>query len=1008
MRSGPWVVLLVVAWCTAALAGPPHKSKLPPGPPPEQAELMKLQGDLAQLQVKQQYVAAIKLARKLVDLQIKISGKDDRQVGFRKQQLAGLLQTAGNYSEAIKIYKELLATDEREHGPESREVLYALQSLAGVYMGANRWEEVDPLHARMLAISKKLDGETSKNYAIQLVQYGGVLYAHNEYTAAMRAYEQALKIEEAIAPNDSMLQSEVQMLGNLYWATNQRPKATAMFDRAISLAEHAASATPYTIGATIWGVASTYHWGGRDDLAKPMMKHALEMYDQEAARLEKDKPDDYQLPLDLGMGGFAAQQMGDLPGAEQRFEHAIAIDEKNPTRAGYSSWSASLAEVLRTEGKPKDALALLEKSRTAIAKLSPLSANAYDMSIATVLRQMGDYKGAEKLLNDYLAWVEKQYGRKSPIYSSVETQLAMVYTSAGDVANAERLFTDSLESEEKQLQLVLRIGTDTDHATYFQQHNYMLDLVVNFNAQLAPKSAVATRLALTTLLRRKGRALDAAAASVATIRAKLSPEDKQLLDDLASARAQLAKLTVAGPAAVGDPAEYAKQVASLEDQVAKLELAVGRKSAAYRVTTLAIDLAAIQKLVPKGARLVELVNYRAGDLKQTIYTPGAPEKRRYGAYVLASTGDPVFVDLAEADAIDDAVAKFRKAVSNPDDDRATELGRALYDLTVAKLEPALGKATDILIAPDGTLNVVPFSALVDPKGDFLIKRYTFTYLTSGRDLLRLSVRTKAQGGGVIFANPTFDNGGGAAAKSGDGAQSRGRRSADLASLVWPPLPGTGKEAEAVAKTMRGLKEFLGADATESAVKAVHGPRILHLATHGFFLPDAPPPPADDKTGAPPAMAAGLAAGPPMTDASENPLLRSGLALAGANKLQSGSEDGILTALEASGLDLEGTKLVVLSACETGVGKVTNGDGVYGLRRALVVAGAESLVMSLWQVDDEATKEMMVGYYQRLAKGENRSSALRDIQLELGRTEKFKHPYYWASFLPAGDNTPLKD
>jgi CHAT domain-containing protein len=137
-----------------------------------------------------------------------------------------------------------------------------------------------------------------------------------------------------------------------------------------------------------------------------------------------------------------------------------------------------------------------------------------------------------------------------------------------------------------------------------------------------------------------------------------------------------------------------------------------------------------------------------------------------------------------------------------------------------------------------------------------------------------------------------------------------------------------------------------------------------------------------------------------------PHFHSGLAFAGANKLASGDEDGILTAMEASGLDLLGTKLVVLSACETGVGKMTNGDGVYGLRRALVIAGAESLVMSLWQVDDAATKDLMSGYYARLEAGKGRSTALRDIQLELAARKDYAHPFYGASFLPAGDNSPL--
>src|SRR5262249_33667761 len=164
--------------------------------------------------------------------------------------------------------------------------------------------------------------------------------------------------------------------------------------------------------------------------------------------------------------------------------------------------------------------------------------------------------------------------------------------------------------------------------------------------------------------------------------------------------------------------------------------------------------------------------------------------------------------------------QFRKAVADPDNDRAAELGHALFALTLAKVMPALGGSTSVLIAPDGALNVVPFSALIDDRGEFLVKRYTFTYLTSGRDLLRLGIKTKAQGGGVIFADPKFDA---APAPAGQGSTTRGRRSADLSLQHWKPLPGTGQEADAVSRQLRGATVFRGEDATETALKGVRGP-----------------------------------------------------------------------------------------------------------------------------------------------------------------------------------------
>jgi CHAT domain-containing protein len=995
-----WILIALVS--AIAFAGPTPKTPARPMPTPaEQQQINDLQKQMYELQGKGAYLPATKLAKQLVDLEKKIYGDDSQQVRMRKQALAGMTSASGDYAGALVIDKDILASAERSAGPDSRDVQTALMGVSGMLWAQNNLDEAEPYVQRALALTKKLDGEKSLMYAGQLTTYAALLQMHNEYSSSERLYEQALAVQESLAKskNDLSLLGPIQQLASIYWQTNQPVKAKALYDRAIAIVTNAPDVNVQTHASTLWSIAMSYHYGGRDDLAKPLFDQSIALYTKEVARLDKDKPDDPMLPVILGQLGYNYRQIDDLANAEKVFKRVIAIDEKS---RGYSGYEGVLAEIVRANGHPKQALDLYEKAEQQMAKISPLSGRAYDTTIADVLRELGEYKRAEKLLLDYRVYAEKTYGKRHPMYGMLEHSLASLYMASGETAKAEQTLASSLEIAEKELVNVLRTGTESDHAIYFSKNNYQLDLAVNFGLTYAPKSTIAARLGMTTLLRRKGRVLDAAAASMATIRSKLSPADKKLLDDLASARAQLAKLTVAGPAATG-PDDYAKSIVTLEDQIQKLEIEVGKKSAAYRATSMPIELAPIQKLMPKDAKLVELVNFQPYDPKSPYRINPILPPRRYAAYVLAGKGDPALIDLGPASVIDEAVEKFRKAVSNPKNTKVGDLGNALYKLTIGKLAPALGTTTDVLLAPDGTLNVVPFSALVDDNGKLLLDTFTFTYLTSGRDLLRLAIKSKAQGGGVIFADPAFD-----ATQAAPGAEgSRGARAADLSGLMWPQLPGTGQEADEVEKTFTGLTEYRGAKATEGALKALHGPKILHLATHGFFLNDEPPKKSRgaEQQATPVAIPLPGQSVAPQSGA-ENPLLRSGLALAGANKLSSGEEDGILTSMEASGLDLWGTKLVVLSACDTGNGKVTNGEGVYGLRRALVIAGAEGLVMSLWQVDDLATRDLMAGYYTRLKAGKPRSSALRDVQREIAGRDKYKHPYYWAAFVAEGDNSPI--
>jgi CHAT domain-containing protein len=370
--------------------------------------------------------------------------------------------------------------------------------------------------------------------------------------------------------------------------------------------------------------------------------------------------------------------------------------------------------------------------------------------------------------------------------------------------------------------------------------------------------------------------------------------------------------------------------------------------------------------------------------------------------VLRREGEPRYADLGPLDEVTARAFALREALQDlriaPAERRAR--AQALYQAVLAPLAPHLAGASHLLIAPDAALHLVPFAALEDGEGRLLVEQLRITYLTSGRDLLRLGLGGRAREGPLLVAAPGFDGGGAVAEKPPAPVQvaAAPRRSRDFAGMRFVPLPGTRDEATALAKLL-GVEALTGTKAREAALKGAHGPPLLHLATHGFFLADQAEPLPERRDLE--------ESRPPRPPATESALLRSGLALAGANRLADGEDDGILTALELAGLDLTGTQLLVLSACETGVGEVQHGEGVYGLRRAALLAGAEAQLVSLWKVADEATRRLMEAYYRRLLAGEGRSEAMRQVQLEMLRNPTLAHPFYWASFIPIGAWGPLE-
>ncbi|MGH7964719.1 MAG: CHAT domain-containing protein, partial [Candidatus Binatia bacterium] len=295
---------------------------------------------------------------------------------------------------------------------------------------------------------------------------------------------------------------------------------------------------------------------------------------------------------------------------------------------------------------------------------------------------------------------------------------------------------------------------------------------------------------------------------------------------------------------------------------------------------------------------------------------------------------------------------------------------ALSQMVLQPLAPHIGARTQLIVSPDGELNRVPFAALQTADGRYLIEHLNLAYVASGRDLLQDQGRAPATVDLLLVANPAFNSRDGL---GGTTLAAAVERAGDFDN-GFAPLLGTAQEAEAIPLLLESdHKPLQQAQATESAVRAVRSPKILHLATHGFFLKNKEIFFPDTLSTSDSSLSAPL---------EMNPMVRSGLALAGANHAKeiTNGDDGLLTALEVTSMDLRGTDLVVLSACETGLGKVQVGEGVYGLRRAFTLAGAKNLVMSLWKANDLMTLYQMKEFYRAYRNGASAAAALREAQL----------------------------
>jgi len=903
---------------------------------------------------------------------------------------------SGTYT--IRVAARRAATDSDRAMYEARRLRTTALGLAK----AARFDAARQLLERATTISEAARGPEDVFTGMLLHDLVGGALETRDFASAERLQRRALAIfDKSWGEGHPYAAMSRLRLAVLLLQAGQGVQAEALVESATQVIEKTLGAEHAWFATCLRAQASS-RYNARDfDAAEAIYRRAMAILERVG---DSESPAYTAILNNLGLI-YADRR--DLARAEEHYRRALAVAELLEGPEGYhlSLYLQNLSSLARE--RKAFATALEYATRALSIRQSFVGAEHVDIApllnnLAIVYRAIGDVpRATEMFLRSLRIW-EQAVG---PYHRSTLTavgNLAQLYWDTGEVSRAIPLQRRADAIVEKQLELNLAVGSERQKLAFVRSISERTDRTISLHLRAAPGDADAGALAALVVLQRKGRVLDAMTDAFSAVRRSVDDGGgRALLNLLNSTTARLARLAL-NEADDGFAGQRQRAIGELEAEKERLEVELGAYSSELRAQIQPVTLESVQAALPEDAALLEFAIFHPFDPKIEINADayGPPH---YAAYVVRKNAAPRGVDLGPAAAIDQAVALLRQAVRDRTRTDVNAHGRALYDLLLRPLRTAYGDASRLLVSPDGALNLVPFEALVEEQGRYLIERFSISYLSSGRDLLRLHVPRVHRSPAVIVADPDYGEPALAAAGPAGRKQPSTRApyrsvttAVERAALYFAPLANTAAEAHAIKHLFPDAVLLTGRRATKAAFARLDAPRMLHIASHGYFLGDGA------REGAPaPAAAAGARAsdlGAPI----ENPLLRSGIALAGANLGHGLRGDGILTALEASGLNLWGTKLVTLSACDTGVGEVRNGEGVYGLRRAFLLAGPETLVMSLWPVSDYIARQTMVTYYAGLRAGLGRGEALRQAKLAMLRRKVRQHPFYWASFIQSGE------
>lgn len=875
----------------------------------------------------------------------------------------------------------------------------SLGSLAAALVDLGDFTRARMLLEEAQTIAEDSFGPDHPAVAVQLNDRAATLYLQGEYASARPLYERAMRIyERRFGPDYVGVTTAVYNLALLNSDLGDQQEARRYYQRAIETWSRTLGPQHTVVAFALSAYASFLARQG-------LFKEAQGFYQRALTIRERELGPNHPLVADtLTRSSLNLSRLGQRQQALELSARALQLWEKAGAQDGLAGGLIAQAQVFQ---------------------------NADDQSAAR------SYERALDIRRPLL-------GPAHPGIAEIEVPLAMVQARLGKRQDA---FERALRGEEigrNHSRLTLGYLSERQALDYASTRPRGLDLALS----LIDEPRQATQ-ALDALVRGRALTLDEIGARRRVSANQTSGALAPLWTALVSTRQRYANLVVRGAGSL-TTAQYNALVDEARREKEQAERALAEQSATFRSeqARAEIGLEHVRASLPPSSALISFVRFN----RTTVPAPAAVPS--YLAFILkAGSADPEVVSIGRADQIESLISRWRNAMtagialsatSAIETERAFRitggnLRRRLWDPISARLEGI----NRVFVVPDDAINLVPLAALPTGTARYLVEDGpVIHYLSTERDLVGTERPREGSGRGLLAVGGAAFADGSLFASLGNSkpqpaqtpavatmaaASFRGTGSpcGSFQAMQFPAIPGSAREAREVADLWRSapspngsgdVSALIGRDASEHAIKQLAlGRRILHLATHGFFLGDECSSPLEGTR-----AVGGLvgAAGPRPAPAQrarpqelpENPLLLSGLALAGANRRAAAGpdeDDGILTAEEVTSLNLEGVEWAVLSACDTGLGQLRAGEGVFGLRRAFQIAGARTVVMSLWPVDDSAARVWMRALYEgRLDRQLDTANSVREASLVVLRDRRARkqstHPFYWAGFVAAGD------